>query len=113
MVAHLQQGLGQDRKAIADRLGAVGWGAFLVWVGIALLTGLGLGIGLIGVGVITWGTQVGRRALHLPLEGFWVGAGALFLLAGLWELLGIGIPLIPILLVLAGIAALAIGLRGS
>ena len=104
MVTHTHDRVGPEREAVAGRLGNLAWGAFFLWLGIAFLADVGVGVGLIGVAVITLVVQLARRSLHLPVEGFWVVAGACFLLGGLWDLLGIGLPLIPILLVLAGLA---------
>jgi hypothetical protein len=105
-----------DRAALAAKLGAASWGVFFIWLGIAFLAGLSFGIGLLGVGLITLGAQVARWAFHLPMEGFWVVVGILFLAGGLWALLAIGLPFVPILLLVAGVAILLGGFakkRGS
>jgi hypothetical protein len=41
---------------------------FFLWAGIALVAGLGWGVGLLGVGLITLGGQAVRRYLGLALE---------------------------------------------
>lgn len=92
-------------------LEAVGWGAFFIWVGVALLLGLSLSIGLVGVGVITLGVQLARKAFRLPLEGFWVVAGLAFLVGGTWGLLGLSGGLIPVALVAIGALILVSGFR--
>jgi len=37
------------------------------------------------------------------LEGFWLVVGVLFLLGALWELFAVELPLVPIVLGLAGV----------
>jgi hypothetical protein len=64
-----------------------------------------------GVGVITLAVQVVRKYLNLKLEGFWVVIGLLFVVGGLWELFEPDLPLVPILLIVAG-AALLISVVG-
>jgi hypothetical protein len=85
------------------QLGAAGWGFFLIWLGIVFWADLGMGLALIGMGIITLVGQFARRLARLRLEGFWIGAGALFLAGGTWDLLNISIPLAPLLLVAAGL----------
>jgi hypothetical protein len=42
--------------------------------------------------------------LKLRLEGFWFVAGLLFIVGALWQLADTRIPLVPILLIAAGLA---------
>ena len=102
-----------ERGELAGKLDAVGWGLFFVWVGVALLLDVGIGVGLLGIGVITLGMQAVRKVCHLPLEGFWVVVGLLFVVGGLWELFDVQLPLVPLLLILAGIALLVSAARGK
>ncbi len=85
------------------QLGAAGWGFFLIWLGIVFWADLGIGLALMGMGIITLAAQAARRLAKLPLEGFWIGVGMLFLAGGVWDLLDITVPLAPLLLVAAGI----------
>jgi len=50
---------------------------------------------------------VARRYFGLGLDGFWVVVGILFLDGGAWELAEIQFPMVPLLLILAGVAVLA------
>lgn len=94
-----------ERLELEKKLEGWGWGLFFVWVGIAFLTDLGWGLGLLGVSVITLGVQLFRVNGGLKAEGFWVVAGLLFLVGGLWEmLLESEFPMVPILLVVIGVA---------
>jgi hypothetical protein len=65
-----------------EKLDAAEWGLFFIWMGIAILANVGWGIGLLGVGMITLGGQAARRYFNLPLEGFWLAAGILFVVCG-------------------------------
>ena len=96
---------------LSRKLDAVSWGLFFIWVGVALFLALGLGAGLIGVGVITLGAQLARKAFGLTFEGFWLVAGLAFLGGGVWALLGFGWALVPVLLVLVGAAIIVAGVR--
>ena len=103
---------GNKRKGnLASTLDTVGLGLFLIWIGIAFWLGL-VGWGLIGAGVITLGDQALRKCLRIKVEGSWVFAGALLVLAGVGQF-GPEFPLAPILLIVAGIAILLSLLRSK
>ena len=110
-MTHVEHLPASNAQVVAHRLDAAGWGLFFVWVGIALMADIGWGIGLLGVGVITLGGQIARRSFGLALEGFWVVVGLLFLLGGIWELLGVPFGLVPLLLMVAGVALLFSAMR--
>lgn len=95
-----------ERHDRSSRFEAVGWALFFIWVGIALLADVGLGIGLLGVAAITPGIQAARKSASLPAEGFWVLVGIGFAVAGLRHWLDIELPLAPIVLVVIGVALL-------
>lgn len=90
----------------ASRLDTTGWALFFIWVGIAWVADLGVGIGLLGVGLITLGMQLVRKLMDIAVEGFWLAIGVLFVLGGIWDLLAIERPLIPILLIVTGVILL-------
>ena len=95
-----------ERHNLAKKLDAAGWGLFFIWVGIAFLANFGVGVGLLGVGVITLGGQAARKYFNLKLEGFWVVVGLVFVVGSLWELFEAKIGLVPVLLIVAGLALL-------
>jgi len=105
---HLQSHADTEKK-----LAAVGWGLFFLWVGLALLTGVPTGAGLFVVGVITLGIQVARTSFGLALEGFWLLVGILFVLGGLGAAFQVNVPIVPLVLVGAGLLLLSSVLRGS
>ena len=90
-----------------SKLEAIGWGLFLLWVGLAFILGIGSDIGLLGVGVIALTMQWLRKYFGLALDGFWVVIGLIFTLGGLGALLEAHVQIIPVTLVLAGIFLLA------
>ena len=90
----------------ASKFEAAGWALFFIWVGIAWLTNVGLGIGLLGVAAITLAMQAIRKASGVPIEGFWVLVGLGFAVAGLWEWLDVKLPLAPLVLIAIGAALL-------
>ena len=95
-----------EKQSMARTLEVTGWGLFFVWVGVAAITRLGWGIGLLGVGVITLGMQLVRTRYGLMPETFWVVVGGLFLLAGLWNAFAVGVSLLPVLFLAVGVALL-------
>jgi predicted phage tail protein len=102
-----------NRHAVSRKLDAISWGLFFIWIGAALIAHVGWGLGLLGVGIITLGTQVARKYFGLKLEGFWVVAGLFFVLGGVWELLHVRLGLLPILSIAVGVALLVSTLVGK
>ncbi len=104
----------ERKRVLAKKVDVAGWGLFFVWVGIAFLASVGWGIGLLGVGIVTLGGQLARKSLALRVEGFSLVIGALFLLAGIWEMLGPAAApraLVPVLLIVAGALLLVSALK--
>jgi hypothetical protein len=95
-----------ERHNRGSMLDAIGWALFFIWVGVAWITNVSIGAGLIGVAVITLGMQVLRRLLGSHAELFWIIVGLGFAIGGLWKLLNIQTPLTPIVLIVAGVALL-------
>ena len=93
-----------DRHERYSRFDAAGWAIFFIWVGIAWLADVGIGVGLLGVAAITLGMQGLRRLNGIPVEGFWVLVGIGFAIAGLWQWFDIQKPLAPFVFIAAGIA---------
>ena len=103
----------KKQRAVARHLAWIGWGAFLLWVGICWLAPIAIGPALIGVGALALLMQ-GLRALYgLPVEGFWVAAGLCFGIGGAAQLISIEIPFMPIALLVVGGLVLFGGLVGQ
>ena len=94
------------RHDIARKLDALGWGAFFVWIGVVLLADVGAGWTLIGIGLIMMGVQIARTVAGLRREGFWVLVGGCFLLGGIGQIVDTRIELVPVFLILAGLAVI-------
>lgn len=96
-------------QLLNKRLEGIAWALFLIMIG-----GLGLvpksqvpeGVWLIGVGLIMLGLNVARRLNAIKMSGGTIVLGILALLSGLGSLLGVAMPLFPILLILLGVHAL-------
>lgn len=99
--------IGIDRRRLADLLDRAGWGLFFVWVGIGLLFDVGWGIGCLGIGIIVLAGQAARKYCGLRLEGFWVLVGLGFLVGAVWEIYEITLSLVPLLLIVGGLAVLS------
>ena len=102
-----EPGMTSEQRTLAGRIDAVGWGVFFLWIGIALFADAGWGIALIGVGAILVGAQAWRAIAGVRVERFAVTIGVLFVIAGLWNLLGLRIDIVPLMFIAAGIAILA------
>ena len=103
----------RDTRELDRVLDAVGWGLFFIWVGIAFLANVPLGVGLLGVGVITLAMQAVRRYFRLKVQGFWIAVGAVFVLSGFWDLLQEKLSLVPIVLIVIGLAIVVSAVRGK
>ncbi len=101
MKAFMEQ---EDRSSLFD---VVGWALFFIWVGSAWLMGFSLGVGLLGIGILTLGMQGIRYFNHVKVEGFWLVVGLAFVVGGFWELWSVAIPLAPVVLIGLGIGLLA------
>jgi hypothetical protein len=97
----------------AHRLDVFAWSFFFIWIGVALLSNLSWGIGLLGVGFIILGKQATRKHMALEFETLGVVCGALFVLGGIWELLSVRISLVPVVCIAAGLALLLSALFGK
>jgi len=57
-------------NGIAHKLSIAGWSLFFIWIGISFLAKFTVAIGLLGIGLITLGIQLARRAFNLAVESF-------------------------------------------
>ncbi len=92
-----------SRPDMAARLDQIGWGVFLVMIGVIwLLPAVPAGTWLIGTGVLLLALNAIRVRIGIPWSGISVALGVLALVAGLGDLTGIKLPLFPICLLLVG-----------
>lgn len=100
---------GDEKATRSDRetmLDTVGWAVFFIWIGAAWLLDVEFGYMLVGIGIVTLLVQGARRLIGVEVEGFWVLVGCGFFAAGYWELWNVGIPLAPVVLIVAGVGLL-------
>ena len=107
------RGVHHSEVSVEKKLAAIGWGLFFLWVGIALLAGVPTGVGLLVVSAIILGMQVARRTFGLALEGFWIVVGIAFALGGFGALVEVNVPILPLVLVAAGVLLLLSVLRSK
>jgi hypothetical protein len=112
MTAHeVQAASDQDvfKEALDKRLDSIGWGLFLIMLGGLWLAPKEMvpeGTWLIGTGLIILGLSVVRYLNGIEVSWFWVGLGVLALGTGVGDLVGLSLPVFPILLIIAGAATL-------
>ncbi len=82
------------------------WGLLLIWTGAVVFLHWGWGVGFAGAGAILLGAQAVRRYRRLPVDGFGLIAGALFVVCGAGSLFQVAIDLLPLLIIAAGIGLL-------
>src|SRR3990172_2086286 len=96
----------QTRKAALNkRLETIGWALFLIMIG-----GIGLvpkeqvneGVWLVGVGLIMLGLNVARYMNGIKTSSGTIVLGALALISGIGNLLGLDLPVFAILIILIG-----------
>ena len=91
---------------LGHKLSSTGWALFFIWIGIAFIAKFTIGIGMLGIGIITLGIQAARKSYNLKVEGFWLIIGLLFVLGGAGKAFEVKIPIVPIVFILAGLALL-------
>lgn len=101
------------RQAASKRITTVAWGVFFIWLALVLMFGWGTGEVLLGVGVLSLAVQVYRKYQGLDSEGFWIVVAMVFLVVGLWEILGYQLPLMALLLLVVGVAFVVSALKGG
>jgi hypothetical protein len=107
MLTHDRPRTNSDLEQHQGRVGAIGWGLLFLWLGIALLANLGMGIGLIGSGIIVFGAQAARRFIFdLPFEATPLIIGVALVLGGFGKLVNGQVDLVPLVSLAAGAAIL-------
>jgi hypothetical protein len=93
------------KRDLNKRLETVGWGLFLIMLGgFALVKGVPEGTWLIGAGLIMLGLNAVRLLVGIRASWFTLVLGAIALLSGLSSVLGVSIPVGPLLIILIGLA---------
>jgi hypothetical protein len=99
----------KDKRVLDKRLESLGWGLFLVMIGCLWLMPEGSvpeGTWLVGTGIIILGFAAIRYFNDITVSGFWTALGVVALGFGIGDVLGLDIPVVPILLVIIGASIL-------
>lgn len=98
----------------ARRLEVAAWGVFFIWVGVAVVANIPIGVGLIGVGAIVLVAHAARKVAGMPRAWSWIIVGLGLVAAGLGNRYALDVPFIPVLLFGTGalLLALAVGRSG-
>jgi hypothetical protein len=95
------------KQVLNKRLETASWGLFLIMLGgFALVKTVPEGTWLVGAGVIMLGLNAVRLLAGIRASWFTLILGTIALLAGLSSVLGIDIPVGPILIILIGLAVI-------
>lgn len=93
------------KQELNRRLETVSWGLFLIMLGgLFLVPAVPPGTWLIGAGVIMLGLNAVRLVAGIRASWFSLILGTIALLAGIGSVLGIDMPVGPILIILIGLA---------
>ncbi len=84
------------------QIDSAAWAVFFIWLGVVMLAGLPWDWFLVGVGVLILGAQMIRQQRNLKVDRFGVVIGFIILAAGMWDLLALPLPLMPIILIVLG-----------
>jgi hypothetical protein len=98
-----------NKHTLDKRLESLGWGLFLVMVGGLWLMPkdtLPEGTWLVGTGIIILGLAAVRYFNDIQVSGFWTALGVIALGVGIGDVLGLDVPVVPILLIIIGASIL-------
>lgn len=98
-----------DRDELNKRFQTRTWALFLIMTGLSWFISSFAqidGIWLMSTGLILLGLNVARALNDIETSGFTVVLGLLALSAGLGNLMGVGLPLVPVLII--GLGALVV-----
>ncbi len=91
-----------DQHERSRQIDSGAWAVFFIWVGIAMVAEVPWSWFLVGVGVLILGAQIVRRQSNLKVDRFFVVVGLIILAAGVWDLLALPWPLMPLILIALG-----------
>lgn len=96
----------EPKEALNQRLEAIGWGLFLITIGMLWLVPTGLvpaGAWLIVAGVILLGVNLVRSLNAIKMSATGLILGLLAIIFGVGELVGVELPLFSVLLIVFGL----------
>ncbi len=90
------------KSASSRQIDAVAWALFLIWIGVAVLSNVGWGWGLVGISLIMLCAQAVLWLRTNTFDFFSVACGLVLLAGGVSALLGLTWSIAPVLLILLG-----------
>ena len=96
-----------QKQHLNKQLEAIAWGLFLVMLGCLWLIPderVPEGTWLIGVGIIMLGLNLARYFYGIKLSGFTIVLGIIALSLGIGEVVGVDLPIFPILIIIWGLS---------
>jgi len=108
-----------ETKALNQRYETITWGALFVWVGVRdLISGLPVGTGMLGIGLILLSLNLVRRLNDIPVNRVSTALGGVAVAIGVveifraWQGIQVELPFFSVLLVMVGAGFLAHSLAG-
>lgn len=104
-----------DKQVLNKRLESIGWALFLILIGLtALFPGrVPEGISSIGIGLIMLCLNAARYMNGIKMSTFTLVLGFVALVSGIGELMGVDLPILAMLLILAGLNAIRNAVSGK
>lgn len=96
----------QTKSDYARQLDAIAWALLIIWIGVAVLANVGWGWALLGTSGVVLGAQAALWLRGETVDSFAIACGIVFLVGGVWIVLGLTWPLAPALLILLGLGLL-------
>ena len=94
-----------DKQSLAKKIDAISWALFFIMIGCLGLLPEGTipgGTWLLGTAIIIFGSTIIHHYNGLKISGFWIIMGIIALGTGLSDILGVNIPVFPILIIIIG-----------
>ena len=63
------QGSSTEKSELTRHLDPIGWAAFFIWIGIAMLLTISWGWFVVGLGILILAAQLARSQMNIKIEG--------------------------------------------
>jgi hypothetical protein len=116
MIMSTQPATDTDKRALNKRLESIAFGLFLIMMGgLALIpkSSVPQGLWALGAGLVLLGLNAARRYYGIKMSTGTIVLGLIALSSGAGDLLGIKLPLLEILIIVAGVNMLFNALFGK
>lgn len=94
-----------EKHGLEKKIDSISWALFFIMIGCLWLMPEGSvpeGTWLVGTAIIIFGSSLIHYYNGLKVSGFWIVMGLIALGTGLSDILGVNIPVFPILIVIIG-----------